>query len=80
MKLLALASLLVLAACAPSGALTSGNGNPVYEWVGCHKVVSNPASNGAMAWGPLGLDTDFVYFKQVRKDGSVGPMTTAVPC
>lgn len=71
-----------LAACS-LGQIAANNGPAEYAWVGCHKVVQNPSSTGEYAIslyaGDLPLGSKF-YFKQVSKDGTVGPVTTGEPC
>ena len=48
-------------------------------YVGCHVVEENP-KDGNAAYGPFGIITPVVFFKQVSDDGNVGPITTAKPC
>ena len=71
-----------LAACSP-GQIAANNGPAKYAWVGCHEVVQNPSFTGEYATslhaGDLPLGAKF-YFKQLSKDGTVGPVTTGVPC
>jgi len=80
MKTLVVASALLLGACAPGDLWTKAGGQPVYEWVGCHEVTQNPADNGEIAFGPFGVDTKYVFFKQLSADGTVGKVSTAKPC
>lgn len=78
-----------LAACSPgqivanNGAVSSDIGATSYAWVGCHRVVENPSPTGEYAVniyaGDLPVGAKF-YFKQVSKDGTVGPVTTGEPC
>ena len=80
-SIIVLAALLGASACAPSGVWTSNHGQPAYEYVGCHNVTVNPnPDTGEIAFGPFGVATDKVFFKQISKDGSVGKVTTAKPC
>jgi hypothetical protein len=85
-KLLTISAVLVLGACAPGSLWTNSgsNGKSEYAYVGCHKVVQNPAKNGEVAFGPFGVGTwtsgDHVFFKQVSKDGTVGKVATGKPC
>ena len=74
--------IVTLAACSP-GQIAANNGPAKYAWVGCHEVVQNPSFTGEYATslhaGDLPLGAKF-YFKQLSKDGTVGPVTTGVPC
>ena len=54
-------------------------GKSAYAYVGCHVVEENP-KDGNAAYGPLGIVTPVVFFKQISDDGTVGPITTARPC
>tara|TARA_R110002167_G_scaffold78781_1_gene217683 strand:+ start:335 stop:574 length:240 start_codon:yes stop_codon:yes gene_type:complete len=56
-----------------------GHGQSSYEYVGCHVVDENP-KDGNVAFGPLGVKTPVIFFKQVSDDGTVGSITTAKPC
>ena len=79
----------ILSACSPgqiaanNGAVSSDVGATSYAWVGCHRVVENPSPTGEYAVsiyaGDLPVGAKF-YLKQVNKDGTVGPVTTGVPC
>ena len=73
--------LLVLGACSP-GHIAANKGAKEWVWVGCHIVTINPSPSGEYAIGPTGdLDIgDKLYYKQKRKNGTVGPVTTAIPC
>jgi hypothetical protein len=58
-------------------------GEVAYDFVGCHVVSVNPASDGSRAFiGPMfPLQVgDTVYFKQVNDDLTVSPVTTGSPC
>ena len=55
------------------------HGKSAYAYVGCHVVEENP-KDGNAAYGPLGIVTPVVFFKQISDDGTVGPITTARPC
>ncbi len=76
-KTLGMLSLVLLAACA--GDVTQ-NRSDSYEYIGCHHVTKSPSASGDVAFGPFGVETTYIYFKQKFRDGSVGPVTTAVPC
>ena len=73
---------ITLAACSP-GQIAANKGTDSYAWVGCHRVVQNPSFTGEYATslhaGDLPVGAKF-YFKQLSKDGTVGPVTTGVPC
>jgi len=56
-----------------------GHGKSAYAYVGCHVVEENP-KDGNAAYGPFGIITPVVFFKQISNDGTVGPITTARPC
>ena len=56
-----------------------GHGKSEYAYIGCHVVEENP-KDGNVAYGPLGIVTPVVFFKQISDDGTVGPITTAKPC
>ena len=56
-----------------------GHGKSEYAYIGCHVVEENP-KDGNAAYGPLGIVTPVVFFKQISDDGTVGPITTAKPC
>jgi len=56
-----------------------GSGQSAYAYVGCHIVEANP-KDGNAAFGPFGIVTPVVFFKQVSDNGTVGPVTTATPC
>ncbi len=74
-------TLAVLGACSP-GWKAANNGPDNYAWVGCHVVTQNPSPTGEYAIQPfhdLPIGSK-IYFKQVSLDGSVGPVTTGVPC
>ena len=81
--LLFVAATVVLGACSP-GHIAANKGTDKFEWVGCHVVTQNPAPTGEYAISPnifsdLPIGSKF-FFKQVSKDGTVGPITTGVPC
>lgn len=77
MKTLGILSLVLLSACA--GDVTQ-NRSDSYEYIGCHTVTETPSSTGDVAFGPFGVKTSHIFFKQKFRDGSVAPVTTAVPC
>lgn len=81
-KALSVVSILaVLGGCTP-GWVAANHGQAVYEWVGCHVVTQNPSPTGEYAIQPfhdLPIGSK-IYFKQVSLDGTVGPVTTGVPC
>ena len=70
-----------LGACS-LGHIAANKGTKEWTWVGCHIVTNNPSETGEYAIGPFGdLDIgDKLYYKQNKKDGTIGPVTTAVPC
>ena len=80
--ILALSAVILVGACSP-GQVALNQGPAEYAWVGCHVVTQNPAPTGEWATslhaGDLPVGSKF-YFKQVSKDGTVGPVTTGVPC
>jgi hypothetical protein len=58
-------------------------GEVAYDFVGCHVVSANPASDGSRAFiGPMfPLQVgDTVYFKQVNDDLTVSPVVTGSYC
>jgi hypothetical protein len=64
---------------APALDQVDGGGLAEYEYIGCHTVTENP-KDGNAAFGPFGVATSTIYFKQISEDGTVGPVTTATPC
>lgn len=77
MKYALVGATLLLGACASTLPAT---GVPEYVWIGCHEVTENPGGDGSVAFGPFGVKTEYIFFKQVSADGSVGPITTSKPC
>ena len=79
---IAISAATLLGACSP-GQVALNNGAPNYHWIGCHVVVQNPSPTGEWATsvhaGDLPIGAKF-YFKQANHDGTVGPVTTGVPC
>jgi|TARA_R110000803_G_scaffold25331_2_gene60544 hypothetical protein len=75
------AMLFVLSACS-AGQIAASKGKPEYVHVGCHVVTKTPSKDGSHAFDFIGdlRPGDYLYFKQVRADGTVGPITTARPC
>jgi hypothetical protein len=73
--------LIILGACSP-GHIAANNGTDRWAHVGCHIVTNSPSKTGEYAIHPLGdlAIGDRLYFKQKNKDGTVGPVTTGVPC
>tara|TARA_B100002019_G_C21024970_1_gene476749 strand:- start:339 stop:602 length:264 start_codon:yes stop_codon:yes gene_type:complete len=74
-------TLVLLGACSP-GWVAANKGPAEYAWVGCHEVTQNPSPTGEYAIQPfhdLPIGSK-IYFKQLSKDGTVGPVTTGVPC
>jgi hypothetical protein len=57
----------------------NSSGQSAYVYVGCHVVEENP-KDGNAAYGPFGITTPVVFFKQISDDGTVGSITTAKPC
>ena len=55
------------------------SGQSAYTYVGCHVVEENP-KDGNAAFGPFGIVTPVVFFKQISDDGTTGSITTAKPC
>jgi len=55
------------------------SGQSAYAYVGCHVVEENP-KDGNAAFGPFGIVTPVIFFKQISDDGTTGPITTAKPC
>jgi len=58
----------------------TSSGKSEYMYVGCHVVTKNPSKQGDVAFGPFGIITKIVFFKQISDDGSVGEVTTAKLC
>ena len=71
MKKLIILAPLVLGACSFPG--FQSNGLSEYEYVGVHKICSQP-TDGSKIFGPFGVDTDYVVFRQKSKDGTVAPV------
>ena len=72
MKKLVLVGLLVLGACAPTFPFGPGNSQSQnFDFVGFHCVNQNPTKDGSVAFGPFGLKTNFIWFKQQNNDGTV---------
>ena len=73
----------LLGACSP-GHRAANLGTDKWAWVGCHVVTQNPSPTGEYAISPNPFEYlpvgSQIYFKQVSKDGTVGPVTTGVPC
>tara|TARA_A100001037_G_C14574821_1_gene381845 strand:- start:131 stop:394 length:264 start_codon:yes stop_codon:yes gene_type:complete len=73
----------LLGACSP-GHRAANHGTDKWAWVGCHVVTQNPSPTGEYAISPNPFEDlpvgSQIYFKQVSKDGTVGPVTTGVPC
>ena len=63
---------------------TFKKGEAAYNFVGCHTVTVNPASDGEVAFiGPMiPLNKgDSLFFKLVNPNtGEVGEVSTGVPC
>jgi len=57
----------------------NSSGQSIYDYVGCHVVEENP-KDGNAAFGPFGVITPVVFFKQISDDGTTGSITTAKPC
>jgi len=48
-----------------------------FKFVGFENYVcQTTGSDGSQAFGPFGVPTDYVVFKQKSKDGTVGELTT----
>ena len=81
-----LTSIILVSACTgPTYAVITSKADVAsWDWVGCHEVVNNPGSDGSQAFRPIDQlllkNGDKFYFKQIKDDGSVGPVTAGVPC
>ncbi len=72
---------MLLGACSPGHIVAQKAGKAEWAWVGCHIVMENPSEVGEYAIGIDDLSMgDRLYFKQVSNDGTVGPVTTGIPC
>ena len=81
--ILSLIAVVFLGACTQAQkAVMKGSNEWVY--VGCHVVTQNPSPSGEYAVTPfphLEMKVgERISWKQRSKDGSVGPITTGVPC
>ena len=79
MFIVVLLAALVGGAQEPALDQVGGGGLAEYAYIGCHTVTENP-KDGNAAFGPFGVATSTIYFKQISEDGTVGPVTTATPC
>mgnify|MGYP001190642086 FL=1 len=81
--LVTLSAVAFLGACTP-GHIAANKGTDRWEWVGCHVVKQNPSPTGEYAISPNPFEDlpvgAKIFFKQVGKDGKVGPVTTGDPC
>jgi len=58
-------------------------GEKSYKWTGCHTVEQNPGHDGSKAILPFGFKMPiggYTFFKQVREDGTLSPITTGKSC
>ena len=78
-KVLVVTALVSLTAC---GKGIYAEGDVAYEYVGCNRVIQNPAETGERAFiGFTDLrEGDYVLLKRVDNNGNVGPVVTATPC
>lgn len=71
---------LALTGCANNFFEAGNKAKPEFVYIGCHTVTSDVPYKGEVAFGPFGLKTHYVFFKQVNGDGSVSAPNTAKPC
>lgn len=78
-KICSILVLLVLSAC--SAGQRAANEGTGYVWIGCHIVTETP-SKGSYAFDAAGDRAvgQYIWWKQLDKDGVLGPVTTARPC
>jgi len=78
-KICSVIALVLLAGC--SAGQRAANEGTDYVWIGCHVVTETP-SKGSYAFDAAGDRAvgQYIWWKQLDKDGVLRPVTTARPC